>query len=356
MDYSEERAEVLLGENSDGLQCTEKVTKCKDAVCYLYSCDDENVRRGTGFFTRIIIKGKEHKCIATNNHVIPCAEVARDGTARFFFEGDNQGIEIKLKPELFFTTHKELDYTLVGCDAAVIENNYGITPLDFQNNTGDVDEDIFIFQHPKGEPKKVSYQKISNIEPPYLFYKADTDVGSSGSPVLLKFKLIGIHSKGSDTLKYNKGTLCQEILQHLNNGTYTQPKPIQEMSSLKGRKRASLINGSMESSPMKKPKSTSQSYGQHGQSYIAPLPTEAGLHALAKDIVSNWKSIGRKLQIPNTELMKIHKDNINYDDITEKAFAMLLAWKERKGESATMIELGIALEDTGLVCTAQKHC
>ena len=44
MDYSEERAEVLLGENSDGLQCTEKVTKCKDAVCYLYSCDDENVR------------------------------------------------------------------------------------------------------------------------------------------------------------------------------------------------------------------------------------------------------------------------------------------------------------------------
>ena len=107
----------------------------------------------------------------------------------------------------------------MGCDAAVIENNYGITPLDFQNNTGDVDEDIFIFQHPKGEPKKVSYQKISNIEPPYLFYKADTDVGSSGSPVLLKFKLIGIHSKGSDTLKYNKGTLCQEILQHLNNGT-----------------------------------------------------------------------------------------------------------------------------------------
>lgn len=114
---------------------------------------------------------------------------------------------------------QELDYTLIGCKSERIENELCITPLKFGNSTGNVGDDIFIFQHPKGESKKVSYQKISNIIPPYLFYKADTDIGSSGSPVLRQFQLLAIHSKGSDQLKYNKGTLCSEIIQHLTYGT-----------------------------------------------------------------------------------------------------------------------------------------
>ena len=101
----------------------------------------------------------------------------------------------------------------------MIENTYGVAPLEFMDTHGNVNDDIFIFQHPKGESKKVSYHKICKIEPPFLFYKADTDVGSSGSPVLRKFQLIAIHSKGSVELHYNKGTLCYEILCDLNYGT-----------------------------------------------------------------------------------------------------------------------------------------
>lgn len=112
-----------------------------------------------------------------------------------------------------------MDYSLIGCNADVIENELGITPLEFGEALASIGDDIFIFQHPKGESKKVSYHKISDINQPYLFYKADTDVGSSGSPVLSKFKLIAIHSKGSEFFRYNKGTLCCEILQHLNHGT-----------------------------------------------------------------------------------------------------------------------------------------
>ena len=109
-----------------------------------------------------------------------------------------------------------LDYTLIGCDAVRIENELGIVPLEFMDAIGEVNDDIFIFQHPKGESKKVSYHKISDIQPPFLYYKADTDVGSSGSPVLRQFKLIAVHSKGSEHLRYNKGILCTVILQHLN--------------------------------------------------------------------------------------------------------------------------------------------
>ena len=85
-------------------------------------------------------------------------------------------------------------------------------------------------------------------------------------------------------------------------------------------------------------------------------PTDKDLHSLSKDIVNDWKSLGRELELDNKEIMKIHKDHINYDDIEEKAVAMLLKWKEKKGDKATFGVLGKALRDNGLVSTAQKHC
>ena len=121
-----------------------------------------------------------------------------------------------------FTTFslQVLDYTIIGCDADTIENRFCIDPIEFtEEDPLSIGDDIFIFQHPKGDTKKFSYQKISRIERPYVYYNADTDIGSSGSVVLRKFKLIAVHSKGSDLLQYNKGTLCSEILHHLRTGT-----------------------------------------------------------------------------------------------------------------------------------------
>lgn len=83
---------------------------------------------------------------------------------------------------------------------------------------GDV---IIIFQHPKGRAKECSVEKILHVEKPFVFYQADTETGSSGSPVLTTtgLKLIAVHHKGSDELGYNKGTLCSEVLMHLKTGT-----------------------------------------------------------------------------------------------------------------------------------------
>lgn len=74
-----------------------------------------------------------------------------------------------------------------------------------------------IFQHPKGRRKEYSQDKIISIEKPFVFYQADTETGSSGSPVLtaVGLKLIAIHHKGSEEGGYNKGTLISEVLMHL---------------------------------------------------------------------------------------------------------------------------------------------
>ena len=107
-----------------------------------------------------------------------------------------------------------------------------------------------------------------------------------------------------------------------------------------------------EHSPAKKQKAD----GQISSKDPNEKPNEKDLQALAKDIITDWKSLGRELEISHKEIMKIHKDNINYDDIEEKAFAMLVRWKELKAENATYGTLKAALVDMGLVSTAQKYC
>ena len=39
-----EKGEVLLRENTDGLQCTDRISKCKDAVCFIFAQDDKDQR------------------------------------------------------------------------------------------------------------------------------------------------------------------------------------------------------------------------------------------------------------------------------------------------------------------------
>lgn len=75
-----------------------------------------------------------------------------------------------------------------------------------------------IFQHPNGKPKKGSLQKVVEISSTDIYYHADTDKGSSGSPVLRgDYKLIAIHKGGVDKV-HNYGTLCNQILEYLETG------------------------------------------------------------------------------------------------------------------------------------------
>ena len=82
-------------------------------------------------------------------------------------------------------------------------------------------ENVMIIQHPDGQPKLYSQGEISNVEKPFVLYKANTAEGSSGSPVLTSdgLALIAVHQRGSKDLSYNKGTLTSEILMHLKEGT-----------------------------------------------------------------------------------------------------------------------------------------
>ena len=69
-------------------------------------------------------------------------------------------------------------------------------------------------------------------------------------------------------------------------------------------------------------------------------PTNDELDLLSVRIAEKWKPLGRRLKIIEAKLTAFHKENEEY---TEKAYKMLLHWKNRDGQDATYSVLYEAL-------------
>lgn len=83
-------------------------------------------------------------------------------------------------------------------------------------------------------------------------------------------------------------------------------------------------------------------------------PSEDELHDLAKDIIVIWKHLGRKLGVSDSKIEEISRDHINYQGICEKAYQMLLFWKEST-TNASYCSLAEALTKLGKRNLAQKY-
>lgn len=78
--------------------------------------------------------------------------------------------------------------------------------------------DIFIIQHPEGDPLQISmgHQKGVDANGVRVRYDADTLPGSSGSPIFNdKGQWIGLHHYGSETRGYNQGIPAHKIIESL---------------------------------------------------------------------------------------------------------------------------------------------
>ena len=72
-------------------------------------------------------------------------------------------------------------------------------------------------------------------------------------------------------------------------------------------------------------------------------PTDDELEHLSTKISNGWRTLGRRLSFKNAQLKEF--DN-GHEQISEKAYAMFLAWKQKDGSDATYIVLSQALCDT----------
>ena len=191
---------------------------------------------GTGFFCEI---QKENfpleYCLFTNNHVlnekylnnneILKIEVKKVGNEEY------EEKEIKLGNRKKYT-NKYLDYTCIEIfkSDVFIKKFFKLNSIIFSNNYIELlnKKEIFILQYPLGKDLSFSYSKILNIKGNIILHSANTDNGSSGSPIIKrdlnnKDYIIGLHYSGIHN-KFNLANLFnyifEDIIKQFNNKFY----------------------------------------------------------------------------------------------------------------------------------------
>ena len=86
---------------------------------------------------------------------------------------------------------------------------------------------------------------------------------------------------------------------------------------------------------------------------IEGSPTDDVLEKLSKKVSDDWRTLGRRLSFHEAELQEFNNCR---ERISEKAYAMLLAWKQRSGLDATYSVLNKALCDVRRRDLAQEFC
>lgn len=149
--------------------------------------------------------------VMTNNHVFANAATVGVSTISFDFYFDVGGQrpatteDFEFRPDLFFVTSPSLDYTLV----AVAEASSSGSPIRErrfirmipESGKAKEGEYVTIFQHPEGLPMQIALRenKVIRADPSdaFIWYRADTAHGSSGSPVLNNsLQLVALHASG----------------------------------------------------------------------------------------------------------------------------------------------------------------
>ncbi|PSL19134.1 endonuclease [Shimia abyssi] len=155
-------------------------------------------RLGTGFMV-------SPRILMTNNHVLQSELQAGNATIEFDFlkaeDGTTGPVErYRFEPAALFITNVALDFTLVAVEPVNADGtqvgNRGWVPLIGPSGKAVVGERVSILQHPNGEPQKVVLHdnKVTDVNGPFLHYRADTMGGSSGSPVFsINWDLAALH-------------------------------------------------------------------------------------------------------------------------------------------------------------------
>lgn len=157
---------------------------------------------GTGFLVT-------PQLLLTNHHVLPTMETAMMSSAEFGYQRDRWGNvaapkRFRLDPKRFFLNNKELDFALVGIDWSRRPATLPLVWCPMIKDLGKIItmEHINIIQHPRGEVKQVVIRENRLLDAfdgkdIVLHYEADTEQGSSGSPVFNdQWEVVALHHSG----------------------------------------------------------------------------------------------------------------------------------------------------------------
>jgi endonuclease G len=212
-DMSNVLMERIIGKTNDilSIRFFDAGKKASQAVCRIVlKLGNGRLGFGTGFMV-------SPSLLLTNHHVFGSAEEARRATAQFRYEPGEQGdvpvpVEFEFRPDRFFLNNKDYDFALVAVEPTTRNgtrlSDFGYCPLIAAEGKIIAGEPVNIIQHPRGEPKQVVVRENKLLDLPkptpadpsldrYAQYVADTQPGSSGSPVFNdQWEVIALHHSG----------------------------------------------------------------------------------------------------------------------------------------------------------------
>ncbi|PRQ01116.1 trypsin-like serine peptidase [Enhygromyxa salina] len=168
---------------------------------------------GTGFMV-------SPSLLMTNHHVLPRLAVARGARVFFDFEDDEHGRQLSPQvfvpqPDRYLFGDPILDFALVAIEGDP-GARWGTIPLRHAATGVEVDARVNLIQHPRGGRKQVVIQgnHITKVVKSAIHYLADTEGGSSGSPVFnARWELVALHHCGG--ARDNVGVRTDVILKLL---------------------------------------------------------------------------------------------------------------------------------------------
>jgi V8-like Glu-specific endopeptidase len=183
---------------------------------------------GQAFFGTGFLIGP--KMLMTNHHVIRNQTDAENCNIWFKYDTDDRSNVVQVVGRRLLITNRGYDFSVVELEERPEENDTeanldkGISFIDIQNHGGFPQAGIDfvnIIQHPHGGPKLYVDEDnpVTKTISGTIIYEADTDDGSSGSPVLNEdFRIVALHHTGG--VFENKGSFIGKIRAMLTKANF----------------------------------------------------------------------------------------------------------------------------------------
>ncbi|HEY9315197.1 DNA/RNA non-specific endonuclease [Williamsia sp.] len=225
----------------------ERIINAADFLAVRYLDDGVSASRSIGRVHIDVSSGQAHgfgtgflvapSLLLTNHHVLPDAETARTSQIEFNYQDGAGGAALtgtsfRFAPDRFFLADRQRDFALVAVDASASELvSFGYNRLTAAQGTVIIGEYVTIVQHPRGRKKQIVLRenKLVDIADGFVHYSADTEPGSSGSPVFNdQWEVVALHHASVPVAEQiqaggylNEGIRISSILAHLRSSPLT---------------------------------------------------------------------------------------------------------------------------------------
>ena len=207
------------------------ITKVKNSICKITIEKEKGLLYGTGFFLRV---SDSLKFIFTNYHIVNPnlrnknikIEIWNKKMMNININFNNRIIKYFERPkDITIIEIKETDDIYKDIEFLDYDNNYFNHGYKIYKNV-----DIFSIEHPFGKGAVCASGTILNIKGYEFDHNISTDIGASGSPIILIndninfIQVIGIHKYSDLKNKINVGTFIGEILNEINKNINLKDK------------------------------------------------------------------------------------------------------------------------------------